>query len=305
MKKIFTIMLVILMICGCTATPVEEGDIMVYTRDATSGTREAFFGFIGLAEDLTAAAIEVSSNGDMATKVGSDDWGIGYVSLDTDFAANKIVALDYEGVQASAANVINKSYELARPFMFTTRAAGDFDSAVKEEIVAAFCDFMMNSKEGGLAISSAGAIVTNEEHRVAWADLSDKYPLLHQDNSAITIITSGSTSVEKALKSLLESFQPLAGNFQFQMNQTGSGDGQKRVLGDDKNGPNKADIGFASRAFKTEEDITLALDSGEFALDAVVVVVSEKNSSQISGITKEQAYAIFSGEVTKFSQLSK
>jgi len=305
MKKVFAVMLALLLISACSNAPKEEGVIKVYTRDATSGTREAFFGFIGLGEDLTNEAIEVASNGDMATKIGADSYGIGYVSLDTDFEANKIVALDYEGVKATKENVLNKSYTLSRPFVFATRASGTFASADKEELVAAFCDFMMNSVEGGLAISGAGAIVTNEVERVAWSTLADKYPVLAKDNSGITIVTVGSTSVEKSLKSLLETFQPMAGNFQFQMNQTGSGDAQKRILGDDKDGPNQGDIGFASRAFKAEEDISKALVNNEFALDAVVVAISKSNTSEITNLTKEQALAIFSGEVSKFSELLK
>jgi len=303
MKKIFAVILCVLLVSACASTPKEEGDIKVYTRDSTSGTREAFFGFIGLAEELTDEAIEVASNGDMATKVGNDDYGIGYVSLDTDFKANNIVALSYEGVVASKENVINKSYSLARPFMFVSRASGDFDSKDKEELIMAFCDFMLNSKEGGLAINSAGAIVTNDDQRVAWSTLADKYPVIKKDNSGITIVTVGSTSVEKSLKALLETFQPMAGNFQFQMNQTGSGDAQKRILGDEKNGPNQGDIGFASRAFRAEEDISKAMAHGEFALDAVVVAVSKDNTSGINNLSKEQAYAVFAGEVVKFSEL--
>ena len=303
MKKIFTILLLVLLVVGCNSTPKEEGNISVYTRDATSGTREAFFGFIELGEELTNEAIEVASNGDMATKIGNDDYGIGYVSLDTDFVANKIMALSYEGVEATKENVINKSYTLSRPFMFVTRETGTFESTDKEELVAAFCDFMVNSVEGGLAISNAGAIVTNEAARTSWADLAHKYPVLTKDNSNLTIVCVGSTSVEKALKALLESFQPLAGNFQFQMNQTGSGDGQKRVLGADKDGPNKGDIGFASRSFKSEEDTHKALATGEFALDAVVVAISTKNKSGVTSVTKEQCFKVFSGEIRKFSEL--
>ena len=303
MKRIFAVLCAVLLLTACTNAPKEEGVIKVYTRDATSGTREAFFGFIGLGEDLTSEAIEAASNGDMATKIGADSYGIGYVSLDTDFTANKIVALDYEGVKATKENVLNKSYALSRPFMFATRASGTYGSSDKEELVAAFCDFMMNSVEGGLAISGAGAIVTNDDQRVAWSTLADKYPVIKKDNSGITIVTVGSTSVEKSLKALLETFQPMAGNFQFQMNQTGSGDAQKRILGDEKNGPNQGDIGFASRAFRAEEDISKAMAHGEFALDAVVVAVSKDNTSGINNLSKEQAYAVFAGEVVKFSEL--
>lgn len=40
--------------------------------------------------------------------------------------------------------------------------------------------------------------------------------------------------MEKTLKAALEQFSPMAGNFQFVMNHSGSGDATKRVLGAEK-----------------------------------------------------------------------
>lgn len=61
--------------------------------------------------------------------------------------------------------------------------------------------------------------------------------------------------MEEQLKAALEAFQAEAGQFQFTMNQSGSGDGYKRVLDEEKDGANAADIGFASRAFEGDEDV--------------------------------------------------
>ena len=117
MKKLFVFVLTALLVAGCstapktepseggTATPSAAAAINVYTRDATSGTREAFEKAGDFAEQLTSSAIEVSSNGDMATKVGADENGIGYVSLSTDFAANGVKPLNFEGVAPSEATV--------------------------------------------------------------------------------------------------------------------------------------------------------------------------------------------------------
>ena len=71
------------------------GDINVYSRDATSGTREAFESVIGFKDELLDNVVEVASNGDMATSVGSDEFAIGYVSLTTDFAANNLKPVNY------------------------------------------------------------------------------------------------------------------------------------------------------------------------------------------------------------------
>ena len=121
-----------------------SGDIKVYTRDSSSGTREAFEKGVDFEGSLTKNAIEVSSNDDMAAKVGADKNGIGYTSLSTDFEKNGVSALQYEGVTASSESVLDGSYKLQRPFMYVTRAAGDYGSDDKEQLVQAFLDFMLS-----------------------------------------------------------------------------------------------------------------------------------------------------------------
>lgn len=86
---------------------------------------------VGFKDQLTANANEVSSNGDMATKVGEDVQGIGYVSLATDFEANNLHPANYEGVEPSIETVIDGSYLLSCPFCYTTRMAGDYESYEK------------------------------------------------------------------------------------------------------------------------------------------------------------------------------
>lgn len=309
MKKILSLVLASMLIAGCSSqpkdttvdTPTTKQTINVYTRDASSGTREAFASAIGL-EDISASAIEVSSNGDMATKVGSDENGIGYVSLSTDFAASKLIPLSYEGVVPSEATVLDGTYAMQRPFNYVTRATGDFGSDEKEQLVAAFIDFLCNSTEGMSVVKSAHGIVDTTKG-TPWAELAKNHPIVTQDNSATTLTTAGSTSVNGTLKVALEAFQPMAGNFQFTMNQTGSGDGFKRVLGEEKDGANAADIGFASRAFKAEEDVANAMASGSYCIDAVVAVVNENNP--LTNATATQLKDIFTGTVTDFTTIAK
>ncbi len=308
MKKIVMMVLCLVVLAGCSTGKPKESDsnttsdqakINVYTRDASSGTREAFEKAIGL-DEVTIQAIEVSSNGDMANKVGVDNLGIGYVSLSTDFEAYSLVPLAFEGVSPSVDTVLDGSYGMQRPFSYVTRASNDFDTDEKEELVAAFLDFLNNSTEGKLAIQSAGGIVNVNEGK-PWASLAENHPIVNQDNSSITLVTAGSTSVSKTLQAALEMFQPLAGNVQFTMNQTGSSDGYKRVLGDEKDGSNAADIGFASRGFKTEEDVSGALETGVYCIDAVVVVVN--NSNDLNSITQQQLVDIFSGAIESFDEV--
>ncbi len=311
MKKIFKLLVVALIAISLTAcqgagnqtegtqtdSPTTGSTINVYTRDASSGTREAFEDAIGLGEDLTDSASEVSSNGDMATRVGQDTNGIGYVSLTTDFEANNIKPLSFEGVEASTDTVLDGSYKMQRPFKFMTRAAGDFESDEKEELVQAFIAFITESQEGLTVVSEAGGIVDMSNAR-PWSEVAADYPVLNSDNSAITLRTGGSTSVEKVVSAALEAFQPLAGNVQYAMAQTGSGDAFPRTLADEKDGPNAIDIGFTSREFNDEEDVSGAMESGEICKDAVVVVVEASNP--MTDITTQEAYDIFSGTKTTF-----
>lgn len=297
------LMSVSLMACGSNEeTKGVSGEIKVYTRDSSSGTREAFEKGVGYEGELTKTANEVTSNDDMAAKVGGVNNGIGYTSLSTDFEKNGVKPLTYEGVEASADTVLDGSYKLQRPFKFVTRAAGGYESDDKEQLVNAFLDYIQNSSEGMAVVKKNGGEVDMSK-AVAWEELASKYPVLEKDNSGITISTCGSTSVDKTVKAALEAFSPLAGNVKFVMNQNGSGDAVPRTLGSEKDGPNKADIGFASRDFKDDgsEDVSGAMQSGQYCIDAVVAVVNKSNT--LENITQAQLKDVFTGKTKNWEDI--
>lgn len=303
MKKLFASCCIFLLLTGCGqgSSTTASSTIHVYTRDASSGTREAFEKGVDFEGKLTQEANEVSSNDDMAAKVGADVNGIGYTSLSTDFEKNGVKALKYEGVEASTETVLDGSYQLQRPFMYVTRASGDYESDDKEALVKAFVDFLQNSTEGMSIVAKNGGEV-DASKGVAWSQLAQNHPVVQKDNSAITIVTCGSTSVEKTLKAAIEAFSPMAGNFKIVMNQNGSSDAYKRVLGSEKDGANYADIGFTSREFKDEEDVSKAMMSGRYCIDAVVAIVN-KDNEQYDSMTKEQLYAIFTSEINTWEEV--
>lgn len=294
-----------------TPEPVEEDTeepvdstgeaIHFYTRDATSGTREAFEDGIGLEAEVTANAVETSGNGDMATKVGADPLGVGYVSLTTDFEANNIKPVYFEGVEPTIDNVLNDSYTLKRPFSFVTRASGDFTDENTEALVKAFIAFITESEEGLSAVEAEGGIVDLSQAK-PWAEVATTVDGFDPagDYSAVTLRTRGSTSVEKTLTAALEAFQAEV-QFQFNMDHTGSGDGYKRVLGEEKDGANAGDIGFASRDFGDTEDVSQALASGVYCQDAVVIAVNTENP--IENMTADQIRGIVDGTITEWSAL--
>ena len=89
MKKLTALSVACLMgltLTGCGGNGSTDDTITVYSRDASSGTREAFEKANDMEEMLLDGAVTVDSNGDMATKVGQDANSFGYVSLSTDFA---------------------------------------------------------------------------------------------------------------------------------------------------------------------------------------------------------------------------
>lgn len=292
-KLVIGIVVAMMVLTGCSSKTASG--IKVYTRDGASGTREAFSSIIGL-ETMSVSAAETTANGDMAKQVGATESGIGYVSLSTDLAVNNLKAVAYEGVLPSIDTVNDGSYQLSRPFGYVTRAAGDFDSEEKEALIKALIDYMTLSTEGMEVILGAGGIV-DVSKGVAWSTIAANHPIVNQDNSELVIKSGGSTSVSSTFDAVVQSFIPIAGNFSYEPNHTGSSDGYKRVLGDDKDGVNKVDIGFASREFKSEEDVSKGMASGSYCLDAVVVVVNIKND-KLSDASAETLVQIFSGEQT-------
>ncbi|MDF2699747.1 MAG: hypothetical protein K0Q49_1303 [Haloplasmataceae bacterium] len=310
MKKLsmllfISILSLVLSACGEKTTNDElgnylTGEINIYTRDAVSGTREAFESIVGFkSNELAASAIETTGNGDMATKVGNDQYAIGYASLSTDFEANNIRTLKFEGVEATEENVINGTYTLQRPFSYTTREADDFGNDDVKNMTAAFIAFM--GTKDGIAVLNSKHVIIDGSTAPTWNSIKEQYPIVNNATD-ITVRMGGSTSVEASVESVAEAFKATAPAFAYTMNQTGSGDGFKRTLGVNKDNM-PVEIGFASRTFNTEEDITSAFKSGIIGKDAIAVVVEKENP--LTTITKAQLKNIFIGQIKNWEDLSK
>ncbi len=286
---------------ACNKKTSSITEIHIYTRDAASGTRQGFETEIGLNGGLSDQASEVASNGEMINRIDRDLNGIGYVSLVSISKEDNLRALPYNGIEPSVEAAISGEYTLSRPFSYTTRAAGDYDSDEKEQLIRAFVVFLTESTEGLEAVLDAGGIV-DVTAGSPWDELKSDHPIVNQDNGHIEIRTGGSTSVERTVRTALETFQVYAGNVQFTLDQTGSSDGWLRVLGNEKDGPNAKDIGFASREFQNKENTKNAIASGVFCRDAIAVVVNAENG-YIYTATRNQLHAIFSGEINKWTKL--
>jgi phosphate transport system substrate-binding protein len=306
MKKIIEIMslfLTSLPLIGCGTTQSTthatfdgSKNITVYTRDATSGTRDAFFSGIGFPEAiadnlaLVSSYVEVDGNGSMITAIQNDAYGIGYISLSS-LPNSGLNGLIYEGVEATEANVLNGTYGLMRPFNYIIRTDWTGRTA-EQQIVEAFVAYM-STIDGKSTIKNKGGIVEISAADLFWDDIKSQFPICLQDNSAITVSFGGSTSVESIAKALTAEFSGKCGNFIAEHNHTGSGDAFKRTQGTEASGANALDIGFLSRDLKATEPGT----EGSFGLicsDAVVIVVNGSNDS-IMAISQADIKKVFQG----------
>lgn len=116
----------------------KAGPIMAVTREAGSGTRGAFEELIMNRTAISGKAIVQGSTGAVRATVAQAREAIGYVSIGSLDSSVKPVTLD--GTAATEDNVRNRTYKLARPFLFLTKGkpAG---------LAKAFLDFVL-SKDG-------------------------------------------------------------------------------------------------------------------------------------------------------------
>ena len=109
-----------------------------------------------------------------------------------------------------------------------------------------------------------------------------------------TVSTDGSTSMEKVIGALGESFTNANGGVTFTYNPTGSGTGIQAVL------DGRCDIGLSSRWLK-ETEKEQGLTETVLAYDGIAVLVNPENP--VSDLDLDTIAAIFKGEITNWSQV--
>ena len=129
-----------------------DSPIVVVGREAGSGTRSAFEEILGL-EDACAYSSELDSTGAVMARVASTPGAIGYVSLDV--LDDTVKALNLEGTEPTAENIMAGSYFLSRPFVMATNG----EISEQNELVQALFDFVY-SDEGDAVIETVGLIST-------------------------------------------------------------------------------------------------------------------------------------------------
>lgn len=127
-------------------------------------------------------------------------------------------------------------------------------------------------------------------------DSSDKDSSNDAQTAAIsgTVSTDGSTSMEKVINSLGESFMAMNKDVKFTYNPTGSGSGIQAVS------EGRCDIGLSSRALKSDEKES-GLTETVLALDGIAIVVSPENP--VSDLDVDTIAKIYTGEITNWEDV--
>ena len=115
-------------------------------------------------------------------------------------------------------------------------------------------------------------------------------------NTEVTgaVATDGSTSMEKVIGALGESFMGANKGITVTYNPTGSGSGIQAVS------EGRCDIGLSSRALKDEEKAS-GLKETVLALDGIAIIVSPENP--VSDLDVETIAKIYTGEITNWKDL--
>ncbi|MDR0751947.1 MAG: substrate-binding domain-containing protein [Christensenellaceae bacterium] len=306
MKKTLSIISICLCLClciaiafvGCTNTQSEK-EILVISREAGSGTRDAFDGLIknsagdSLAKKSDGSAYESSifvsslnmQSGTSAviTKVASTVNAIGYISLGS--VDDTIKAISVDGVSPSASTVLDGTYALKRPFVIMTKKGLD--------LTAASADFMkyLKSKQAQTIVDANKYVKQENSDQVDYVAPA----------SAITgsVILKGSTSVEPLMQKLIADYQTKGGTnvtgVAFDLDAQGSSAGISATKADIEG----TVIGMSSSALKAAD--AESLDAFNIALDAVAIIVNKENT--ITNLTVAQIFDIYTGKITKFSEI--
>lgn len=109
-----------------------------------------------------------------------------------------------------------------------------------------------------------------------------------------TVSTDGSTSMEKVIGSLKETFESENKGITVTYNPTGSGTGITAVA------EGRCDIGLSSRDLKDEEKAK-GLEETVIAYDGIAIIINPEND--IDDLTIDQIAKIYTGEITNWKEV--
>lgn len=288
MKKLLSIGLASILLlgalagCGSVQKAAGNDTISVLTREEGSGTRGAFIELLGIEQkdadgnktDKTIATAETTnSTSVMITTVEGNKSAIGYISLGS-LDKSKVKDLKVDGVEATAENVKNGTYKVARPFNIATK--GDVSGVASD-----FIKFIL-SEQGQQIVEKNGYISEGNTGAYEAANLSG------------TVKVGGSSSVTPVMEKLKEAYVKLNPNVTIDVQQNDSSSGMKGAI------DGIYDIGMASREVKDSEKES-GLNPTKIAMDGIAVIVNKANT--LDDIKSEQVTEIYTGGLTKWSEI--
>lgn len=273
-------------LAGCGNSKASGGfdtskTITVMSREDGSGTRGAFVELFGVEQkdengekvDHTSdEAIITNSTSVMMTSVAGDTYGIGYISLGS--LNDTVKALKIDGAEATVENIKSGSYKISRPFNIATK---DKVSEVTQD----FIDYIM-SADGQAVIEENGYISASDAAAYSGSKPSGKIKI------------AGSSSVTPVMEKLKEAYLKVNTNAEIDIQQNDSTTGMTSAI------EGICDIGMASRELKDTETAK-GIKGTTIALDGIAVIVNKDNKAE--DLTSEQVMKIYTGEITKWSDV--
>lgn len=257
-------------------------EICVISREAGSGTRGAFIELFGIEKkdetgkkiDMTVDTADVTnSTAVVLQSVAGNTGAIGYVSLGS--LSNTVKALNIDGAEPTAKAVKEGKYKATRPFLVVTKPQIEDTNAAASE----FLRFIISS-DGQAVVEKAGCVAAANN------------PSYMQNVKQGSVTVAGSSSVTPVMEKLIEAFKKVNSGIDVTVQQSDSTTGITSAM------QGVCDIGMSSRELKSGED---GLVATKIATDGIAIVVNK--ACTIDLLTAEQVRRIFTGEVTKWSEV--
>ena len=285
MKKriagILTAALIGTTVMGTIVMAAPSGAIDVISREDGSGTRGAFVELFGIEEekdgekvDMTTQEASITNNTDvMLTTVAGDENSIGYVSLGS--LNDTVKAVKIDGAEATAENVADDTYKVARPFNIVT---GDKLSDAAQD----FENYIM-SADGQKIIQDNGYIKADE-----------KAPAYKSNGAKGKVVVGGSSSVTPVMEKLKEAYAKANKDVTVEVQQSDSTTGVTNAI------EGTCDIGMASRDL-ADSEAKKGVKATVIAKDGIAVIVNK--DSKVDELTSAQVKDIYTGKTTKWADI--
>lgn len=262
----------VLMLTGCGSSGGQHiegldklGDIEAVTREADSGTRASFDDITGITSENDQLKVAGSTE-DLLKEVEGSKSAIGYMTVEA--VDDKVKTLTVEGKK-----VDDPDYPMTRQLYLVYN--GELTDLEKEFI--------------SYATGKGQDIIKKHFETVGKAET-----FLSLKPSG-TIKIGGSSSEAPAMEEVAEAYMKVNPNAEITVETTDSGTGINNTM------EGKYDLGMSSRSPKSYEENILTFVP--VAKDRIAVVVPSDNP--MTDITLDQLKSIYTGKVTKWSDLNK